>query len=287
MKNISIILTLCLLPLILLAQPEVPIEEWTGRSILFIGAHPDDDTHAHGTLAMLHENGNDVNIVLLTTGNVGTADPTMTRMRLEKIRRQEQLAAMAELGLSEDQYFNLGYTDGMVEFADKEEVVKQLVRYIRKFKPDVLISFDPGWGYQRWHKSDHRASAYLAADAARAAEWHLIFPGQIHQEGLEPHSVNEYLFYSGPSESRNVHVDISNYAEQKATARTKYISQFSRESFNNYTGPNPEDLPGDAGDRFVERMRRNVFERNLRNGVPHESFRYYRGIPDGMGSRRD
>lgn len=286
MKPSTLALLICLIPLFLSAQPDTPVQEWTGKTILLIGAHPDDDSQFHGTLAMLNENGNDIFILLLTTGNVGAGDLSMTRQRLEKIRRQEQLDAMAELGLGEDRYINLGYTDGMVEFADREEVVKRLVRWIRKLKPDVLMAFDPGWGYQQWYKADHRAASYLAADAARAAEWHLIFPGQIHQEGLEAHSIHEYLLYSSREEAQNVHVDISDYAGMKFKARTKYISQFSEEGFNNYTGSNPKDLPGDAGDKFLERMRSQVYERNVRDGIPHESFRYYRGIPDGIGTRR-
>ncbi len=283
MKLKLILLTLLLMPCMLFAQPETPIEEWTGRTILLVGAHPDDDSMSHGTLAMLQENGNDVHILLLTTGNVGTGDPDMTRHELAKIRRQEQLDAMEELGLPEENYINLGYNDGMVEFADREEVVKQIVYHIRRLKPDVMFAFDPGWGYQVWHKADHRAAAYLAADAARAAEWHLIFPGQIIQDGLEAHSINEYVFYDSPQEAQNVHVDISDYAEQKWQAATKYISQFNREAFNDYKGPNPGDY--NNGDEFVESMRERAFERGAIDGVPHESFRYYEGIPDGMGKR--
>lgn len=283
MKLKLIIVTFLILPCLLVAQPETPVEEWTGKTILLIGAHPDDDTMSHGTLAMLNENGNDVYILLLTTGNVGTGDPDMTRHQLAKIRRQEQLDAMAELGLPAENYINLGYNDGMVEFADKEEVVKRLVYYIRKLKPDVMMAFDPGWGYQTWHKADHRAAAYLAADAARAAEWHLIFPGQIIQDGLEAHSVSEYLFYDSLDEAENVHIDISEYADMKVRAATKYMSQFNREAFNDYKGPNPEDYTN--GDEFVERMRQRVYERGAVDGVPTESFRYYRGIPDGIGER--
>lgn len=283
MKLKLILLTLLLLPCMLIAQPETPVEEWTGKTILLVGAHPDDDSMSHGTLAMLQDNGNDVHILLLTTGNVGTGDRDMTRHELAKIRRQEQLDAMAELGIPAENYINLGYTDGMVEFADREEVVKQIVYHIRRLKPDVLMGFDPGWGYQTWHKADHRAASYLAADAARAAEWHLIFPGQIIQDGLEPHSINEYLFYDSLDEAENVHVDISDYAEMKFRARTKYMSQFNRESFNDYKGPNPEDYTN--GEEFVENMRRIVFERGAVDGVPTESFRYYRGIPDGIGER--
>ena len=288
MKKIkSIILTACMiLPVVLMAQPETPIEEWTGRTVLFIGAHPDDDGGSHGTMAMLQANGNDVYVMLLTTGNVGTGDPTMTRDRLSKIRRQEEVDALKELGIPEENYINLGYTDGMVEFADKEEVVKQIVWWIRKLKPTTLMAFDPGYGYQQWHKADHRAAAYLAVDAARAAKWRLIFPSQIINEGLERHSVTDYLFYSTTANAANTTVDISEYAENKVQSLSKYISQFTS-AFDNYVGPNISDLPGNEGKEFMERLRRRVFERGAVDGKPTESFRYYKGAPDGAGSRRD
>ena len=126
------------------AQPEQPIEQWRGKTILLIGAHPDDDTYSMGTLAMLHANGNQVYIAILTTGNVGTLDPDLGMMDLARIRKQEEQAALATMGIPLDHYINLGYDDGMLEYEDKKEVVAKLVRLIRKIKPDVLFSFDPG-----------------------------------------------------------------------------------------------------------------------------------------------
>lgn len=281
-----ILSTFLLMPLLIFAQPDTPVEEWTGRTILLIGAHPDDDAGSHGTLAMLRANGNDVYVMLLTTGNVGTGDPTMTRDRLSKIRRQEEVDALKELGIPEENYINLGYTDGMLEFADREELVKRMVWWIRKLKPTTLMGFDPGYGYQQWHKTDHRTAAYLTVDAARAAEWRLIFPSQIINEGLERHSVTDYLFYSTTAGEANTFVDISYYAENKVRSRSKYISQFTS-AFDNYTGPNLEDLPGDEGERFLERMRAGVFERGAVDGKPTERFRYYKGNPDGAGSKRN
>lgn len=264
-------------------QPEVPVEEWTGKTILLIGAHPDDDAQAHGTLAMLQENGNEVHILILTTGNVGTKDPTMTRDRLSKIRRQEQLDAMAELGIPEDHYINLGYTDGMVEFADQEEVARQLVYHIRRLKPDVLFAFDPGYGYQTWHKTDHRRAAYLAADAARAAEWRLLFPSQIIHDGLEAHWVEEYMLFGGLDKDKNLYVDISDYEEAKTNSLSKYVSQFSA-AWDNYTGPRMEDLAPEDRQAFEERLTRMIRRRS--DGTPVEGFRYYKGVPDGVGQRR-
>lgn len=282
-KMYGLFLLILMAPALLFAQPETPVEEWTGRTILLVGAHPDDDSMSHGTLAMLQENGNEVYVLLLTTGNVGTKDPDMTRDQLAKIRRQEEIDALAELGIPEDHYINLGYTDGMVEFADREEVVKRIVRWIRKLKPHTLMGFDPGWGYQVWHKTDHRAAAYLAADAARAAEWRLIFPGQIIQEGLEAHQVTDYLFYASPDEAVNTYVDISDYVDNKVNSMSKYISQFTS-AWNDYTGPNLEDLPGNEGQEFVNGLRKRVMS-NTHDGVPVETFRYYKGNPDGIGHR--
>lgn len=260
-------------------QPETPIEEWTGRTILVVGAHPDDDSQAYGTLSLLQENGNDIHVLIMTTGNVGTKDPEMTRDRLSKIRRQEELSALAAIGIPEDHYINLGYTDGMLEFADREEVVRRVVYHIRRLQPDVMFAFEPGYGYQKWHKTDHRTAAYLAADAARAAEWRLLFPGQIIHDGLEAHWIEEYLFFGGVDEDKNVWVDIGGtHAERKLDAVSQHVSQFSA-AWRDY-GP----LSSEEQEAFTQRMRERVMG-NTRNGTVVEGFRYYRGIPDGIGQR--
>lgn len=261
-------------------QPDPPVDEWTDKTVLVMGAHPDDDSQAYGTLSMLQENGNDIHVLIMTTGNVGTKDPDMTRNRLSKIRRAEEVEALAVLGIPEGHYINLGYTDGMLEFADEEEVVRRLVYHIRRLQPDVLIAFDPGFGYQTWHKTDHRAAAYLAADAARAAEWRLLFPGQINHDGLEAHRIQEYMFFGGPDKDKNLHVDISGaYAEDKVEATAKHMSQFS-DAWNDYR---PELSPENQ-EAYVDRIRERVMS-STHAGTVAESFRYYSGIPDGIGSR--
>jgi LmbE family N-acetylglucosaminyl deacetylase len=256
------------------AQPEVPIEEWTGKKILLIGAHPDDDSMSHGTLAMLKANGNEIVICLITTGNVGTQDPDISRFELSQIRRQEQLDALKAIGISKESYINLGYDDGLLEFQDKQEVVEKLVRVIRTHAPDVLFAFDSGPVYRRWHKSDHRAAAYLAADATRVAMWRLLFEGQIIHEGLKEHRIPEFLFYDSPEP--NTWVDITEYADQKVDAAVKYVSQFSS-GWENYTGP---ELPADELAEFREARRERLTERD---GKIVEGFRYYKGFPDSMG----
>lgn len=264
------------------AQPDTPVEDWSGKTVLVTGAHPDDDSYAYGTLSRLQENGNEIYVLIMTTGNVGTKDPDMSRNRLSQIRREEELEALSVLGIPEDHYINLGYTDGMLEFADEKEIVKRLVRHIREIQPDVLFSFDPGFGYQVWHKTDHRAAAYLSADAARAAEWRLLFPGQINHKGLDAHRIEEYMLYGGPDEAQNVTVDISGeHAENKVQAVSKHMSQFSS-AWRDYR----PKLPPEERKKYMKNIRDRVLG-DTENGVPVERFHYYEGLPDGIGKRRD
>jgi LmbE family N-acetylglucosaminyl deacetylase len=257
-------------------QPDVPVDKWTGKTIMLIGAHADDDAMAHGTLAMLQAHGNQVYIVTLTTGNVGTQDPKLSRTQLAEIRRQEELAALKDLSIPADHYINLGYDDGLLEFEDRKAVVENLVRWIRKLRPDVLFAWDPGKNFQRWHKSDHRAAAYLAADAARAAMWRLLFEGQITQEGLKEFMIPEYMFFDDfDYQDENVWVDISDFVEKRVNADSHYISQFGP-GWKNYN-PNPTEAE-------IKAMKYQALDFiRTRDGKRIEGFRYYRGLPDAIG----
>jgi LmbE family N-acetylglucosaminyl deacetylase len=257
-------------------KPETPVEKWTGKTVMLIGAHADDDALSHGTLAMLQAHGNQVYVVTLTTGNVGTQDPKLSRTQLAEIRRQEELAALKELRVPGDHYINLGYDDGLLEFEDRKAVVENLVRWIRKLRPDVLLAWDPGKNYQRWHKSDHRAAAYLAADAARAAMWRLLFEGQITQEGLKEFMIPEYLFYNDyDHDDENLWVDISGYVEKVVNAGAQYASQFGP-GWKNYN-------PSPSGAEVKEMKENRRQQIRSKDGKPVEGFRYYRGLPDGIG----
>src|SRR5882724_2623432 len=281
MKNMLLACLVPLFPAVVLAQenaqkPEVPVEKWTGKTVMLVGAHADDDAMSNGTLGSLKKRGNQIYIVTLTTGNVGTQDPSLSRTQLAQIRRQEELAALAELGIPGEHYINLGYDDGLLEFEDRKAVVENLVRWIRKLRPDVLMAWDPGRNYQRWHKSDHRAAAYLAADAARAAMWRLLFEGQITQEGLKEYMVPEYLFYNDyDHEDENLWVDISDFVEKKVNAGAKYTSQY---------GPGWKNYKPEISESELKEMKDSVRNRlQKKDGKPVEGFRYYRGLPDAIG----
>src|SRR5215831_13308690 len=95
-------------------KPETPIEKWTGKTAMLIGAHADDDALCHGTLAMLQAHGNQVYIVTLTTGNVGTQDPNLSPTQFAEIRRKEELGGLGELGGRGEEWVGGGWGGGVV-----------------------------------------------------------------------------------------------------------------------------------------------------------------------------
>jgi len=199
------------------------IENWTGKTILITTPHPDDDTFSSaGTMALLAKNNNDIHIVVLTSGNAGSNDPDMTRDRLASIRKSEEIEACRILGIPTENVNWLGYDDGMLEYADPRKLTKQVVREIRRIQPDAVFSPDPGLSYQQWHKSDHRSTAIITADAIRAAAWRLYFQ-ELEEEGLKHWIVSTGFFYF--STQPNYTVDITDVAELKARAVAAHISQ--------------------------------------------------------------
>lgn len=200
------------------------IEEWRGKRILVVTPHPDDETFTSGgTLALLARNGNEIHVVVYTTDNAGSRDPSMTHERLAAIRKAEEENACRILGIPVENIVWLGHDDGMLEYVDRRELTKQVTREIRRVKPHALFSVDPGAPYDQFHKSDHRSGAMITADAMRAAGWRLYFP-DLEAEGFAAWDVPVAFFYY--SAQPNYSVDITDVAELKSRAAAAHTSQF-------------------------------------------------------------
>jgi N-acetylglucosamine malate deacetylase 1 len=208
-------------------QPEKRLEELQNKSIVVFTPHPDDDVFgAGGTIALLNRNHNKVYIVVYTNDDKGSYDPDMNSQRLAQIRRAEQEVSEGMLGTSKENILWMGYDDGMLEYAPQPKLTEEATAIIRRIRPDVLLSVDPGEWYERWHKSDHRMAAFNTIDAVRAAEFWLYFPNQKLQQGLQPYKVPEmYFFYPSPQEA-NYFVNIESVADLKFDAALKQVSQF-------------------------------------------------------------
>ena len=192
-------------------------------SAMGIFAHPDDaEFTVAGTIAKWARAGCRVVYVLCTDGNAGTTDPTMTREALARVRRREQQAACQVLGV-QDVVF-LGYDDGLLQ--PTLELRRDLVREIRRHKPQVVICGDPTmffYGDDYINHPDHRAAAQAALEAVfPAASMPLVFP-ELAQEGLTPHAVEQVYIWG--NESPNVWVDIGETLQYKIEALRQHESQ--------------------------------------------------------------
>src|SRR6516165_9521536 len=225
MKKVLVALGSLLIGGISLAQ-EVRLENLQNKTILLFTPHPDDDVFgAGGTIALLNRNHNRVYIVVYTNDDKGSYDPDMTSQRLAEIRKAEQEASEGLLGTPRENISWMGYDDGMLEYAAQPKLTEEATLIIRRVRPDVLLSVDPGEWFERWHKTDHRMAAFNTIDAVRAAEFWLYFPNQRLQQRVQPYKVPEmYFFYPSPQEA-NYFVNIDQVAELKFEAATKQVSQ--------------------------------------------------------------
>jgi LmbE family N-acetylglucosaminyl deacetylase len=193
--------------------------------VLFIVAHPDDpDFGAGGTTARWVQNRAEVVYVIVTDGSKGSNDPELAGERLVHTRQAEQRAAAQVLGVSEVVF--LGYPDG--EVYNTLELRRDLVRQIRLYQPDVVVTHDPTTRFfgNGWiNHPDHRAVGDTALDAIfPLARDRLCFP-EHEQEGLAPHHVLTVLLQS--TDQPNERVDISDTLDRKIAALRQHRSQIS------------------------------------------------------------
>ncbi len=201
----------------------MPGEGQEPKKILVITAHPDDpEFSAAGTVAQWTAMGWEVNYVICTNGDKGSQDPDMTPRKLAMIRQQEQRAAADVLGVRDVAF--LGYPDGELE--ESRDFLRDVVRQIRRFRPDLVVTSDPARRYG-WHH-DHRVAGRVVLDAIFPySRDRLHFYELLQDEGLQPHKVREV--YLAGSESPDTFVDISSTIERKIAALRCHRSQISTE----------------------------------------------------------
>ena len=199
-----------------------------GETILLFTPHPDDDAFCcGGTLARLTANGNKVYVIIYTNDDKGSYDPDMTSERLARIRKAEEEEGNRIVGVPRQNLIWLGHHDGMLEYASPRDLVEQVTKLIRSYRPDLVMSIDPGSEYVRWHKTDHRMAANNTLDAIRAAEWRLYFPNQGLHDGLQPWKVPMEAFFYVTAKDANAWVNIDEVLDLKLAAATAHVSQFS------------------------------------------------------------
>ncbi len=190
--------------------------------VLVVTAHPDDvDFGAAGSVATWTEAGAHVAYCVVTDGDAGGFDPAVPRREIPVIRRAEQAAAAAAVGVT-DLVF-LGYPDGRLE--PTLELRRDIARVIRQVRPDRVVAQSPerNWGRIFASHPDHLAAGEAAICAVYPdARNPFAFP-ELAAEGLEAHTVAEVWLMATPRP--DVFVDVTDTFARKLAALRAHVSQ--------------------------------------------------------------
>jgi LmbE family N-acetylglucosaminyl deacetylase len=178
----------------------------SARTLLAVFAHPDDESFGTGgTLALYASRGVAVHVLCATRGEVGSVPEGMLQgyASVADLRETELRCASLHLGLAGLHF--LGYRDsGMRGSPDNhhpqalvraplEKVASDITLWIRRLRPQVVITFDPVGGYHHPdHIAIHHATVRAFADAADP---------RVQADGLPPFQAEKLYFSTFPRRS--------------------------------------------------------------------------------------
>src|SRR3712207_5877735 len=147
-------------------------------SIAGVFAHPDDETFSiGGTIAKYAARGVRWDLFCATDGDAGRSSgvPVGSREELGALRRNELIAAARLLGVR-GEIVARGYPDGGVAEVQPDQLVGDVVQFLRDTRPDVVVTFGPE-GAPNAHR-DHRAISRAATAAFFLAAAPTAYPEQ-------------------------------------------------------------------------------------------------------------
>lgn len=194
------------------------------QRFLAIAAHPDDlDFGCAGTTASLTAAGNVVEYCIVTDGQAGGDDPTVSRHEMAALRRAEQTAAAEVVGVTKIHW--LGFPDGAVEA--NLELRREISRIIRIAKPDIVLTQSPIRNLKRVYAAhpDHLAAGEATLCAVYPDSRNMFAFPELLEAGHEPHTVPETWIIGGPDPDH--FVDITDVIGKKIEALLCHKSQIS------------------------------------------------------------
>jgi LmbE family N-acetylglucosaminyl deacetylase len=183
--------------------------------ILVLSPHPDDDViGCGGSIARHVEQGNEVTVAYMTSGEAGS--PDYSAAELASMREAEAGRAAAILGLQ--RLIFLRNPDGYLDYNRKN--VGDLVSVVRDVRPDLA--------YVPHHNDDHRdhmVTHKLAHEAFRSAGW-----AGFRECSAQPWHVPTVLCYEVWTPLGRVPYveNITPYVEKKIAALREHTSQIEK-----------------------------------------------------------
>ncbi|MGD0811469.1 MAG: PIG-L deacetylase family protein [Acidimicrobiales bacterium] len=232
--------------------------------MLVVTAHPDDvDFGAAGSVAGWVKAGIDVAYCIVTDGDAGGSDRSISRQDMAKLRQEEQRAAASEVGVTAVTF--LGYPDGRLSASI--ELRRDVSRVVRQFRPDRLVCQSPDRYWDRIGAShpDHLAAGEAATCVAYPDARNPFAHPELLEEGLEPHAVKELWLMASPHSNRVV--DVTTTFDRKIAALRHHKSQVGDE--------------GDLEERLRGWLSANARAAGLEDGSLAELFQVVQMPPSG------
>jgi LmbE family N-acetylglucosaminyl deacetylase len=170
------------------------------RRLMAVLAHPDDESlGVGGTLAKYAAEGVDVFVLTATRGEGGRFcghrcgdERHPGPLALGNIRETELRAAAAVLGVREVSL--LDYHDQQLDRADPRVAVERIATHLRRFRPDVVVTFGPDGAYGH---PDHIAISQFTTAAIVAAAG-AAFVADSEGAAPRPHTVSKLYYLAWP-----------------------------------------------------------------------------------------
>jgi len=196
------------------------------RCILFVFAHPDDESHwGSGVAIRAHAEGVRTVLITATRGERGTTGDLCAPEDLGRVREAELREAARILQF--DALEILSYRDKELPEAPPDGIRRTLVRAIRRERPSIVVTFDPNGITLH---ADHLAISRFVSDAIPAAADPRFYP-----EDGEPHAVQRLLWTPivmpwddgafPPRPSVDFLIDTTRWWEQRAAALRAHRTQ--------------------------------------------------------------
>jgi LmbE family N-acetylglucosaminyl deacetylase len=200
-------------------------------SIGCIFSHPDDETFCvGGILAKYADAGHQIDLWCATNGDAGknASVPVASREELAALRRRELAEAARILGITSVEM--AGYRDGALARADVATLIADLVGFIRRKRPAVILTFGPE-GAPTGH-ADHAATSR----AATAAFFLSGLATSHSEQNMAPHRAARLFYHAWDfplAEKRlklesvpgTARVDVRGWKDRKAAAFAAHATQ--------------------------------------------------------------
>jgi LmbE family N-acetylglucosaminyl deacetylase len=191
-------------------------------------AHPDDECFAFGgALALAADRGIETSVICFTDGQAAThRGSAESGSELGETRRREFADSCDVLGVTEHEV--LGYHDAQLQKVPLLEATEHLVRRMRRFRPDVVITFGSDGGLNS--HIDHMMVSFWTTTAFQWAGRSNRFPeitSVFQPRRLFHLSTDAFLpDRQAPMPSPwTAALDISRVRERKSGAFEKHVSQ--------------------------------------------------------------